>query len=262
VAGRVSSSDVNNDFWKLDISIFPFAAEQEKTNRELKIKEKDMQLHYLDKFIQTAIDRDISKRIRLAHYISSTIDDQEYKQLPARWTLYYNSLLKACRDQLKAAMDAGKADLQQELSNEPACTIGGLETLKPVRAMPPDSASPRYEPDRSGPGGVLGELIARSETGKAGYGAFNRGRAGDSDGETIDFSQMTIAEIIAQQSLPRGSANRLFAVGKYFVIPSTMREAISKFGSEIKFTTSVQEQIFRNYLIDVKNATNKELYHW
>src|SRR4051812_27613640 len=41
--------------------------EREKTNRELKIKEKDMQLQYLDKFTETAIDQDITKRIRLAH---------------------------------------------------------------------------------------------------------------------------------------------------------------------------------------------------
>ena len=32
---------------------------------------------------------------------------------------------------------------------------------------------------------------------------------------------------------------------------------MSKFGSEIKFTTSVQEQIFRNYLIDVKRPLIK-----
>ena len=53
-------------------------------------------------------------------------------------------------------------------------------------------------------GGALGDLIAARESGKAGYGAFNRGSAGDQAGQTIDFSQLSITELLALQSLPAG----------------------------------------------------------
>jgi hypothetical protein len=236
---------------------YSLRAEAEKTNRELKIKEKEMQLSYLEKFTTTAIDQDITKRIRLAHYISSTIDDKEYGPLAKRWADYYSTLLRACQDRLKLAVTAGKIEIQQELSNEPACTIGGLETIKAV--APPLLVPAPSAPDGLVGGGKLGELIARAESGERGYNSFNRGIAGDSAGKTIDFSVMTIDDLLKQQALPRGNPARLFAVGRYSLIPMTMRGAISalKLEPTAKFTPSVQERIFRGYIIGSKNPAVK-----
>jgi hypothetical protein len=121
---------------------YSLQAEKEKTNRELKIKERDMQLQYLDKFTQTAIDQDITKRIRLAHYISRTIDDQEFAQLAKRWNDYYAELSEACKVRLRAALGAGQTEVQAALSNEPACTIGGTETLRPAQSRRPSGQTP------------------------------------------------------------------------------------------------------------------------
>jgi hypothetical protein len=234
---------------------FSMQAEAEKTNRELKIKEKDMQLQYLDKFTSMAIDQDIKKRIRLAHYISRTTDDNEYKHFAERWSAFYTELVGACKTQFKAARQAGKIDVEQELSDEPACTIGGTETLRPV-GMDPE-AGPSVFDLESGPGGMLGELIARGESGAAGYNTFNRGNAGDIALPAMDFSTMSIAEIMALQALPAGDAKRLFAVGKYLLLPVTMRGAVAalQLDREAKFTPAMQERLFRNYLLGAKRPS-------
>lgn len=103
---------------------------------------------------------------------------------------------------------------------------------------------------------VLGNLIA---SGEGGYGSFNRGRAGDSPGETIDFSRLSLREIMRRQSLPRNDRNRLFAVGRFQVIPSTMRGAVNALNLDLDqtFTPELQERVFADYLIDGKRPQIK-----
>jgi hypothetical protein len=107
----------------------------------------------------------------------------------------------------------------------------------------------------SGAGGSVGRTIS---SGEGGYGSYNRGVAGDSRGK-IDFSKMTIGEVMQRQALRRGDPNRLFAVGKYQVIPGTMREAVRSMGIDpnSKLTPELQERIFRDYLIDEKRPQIK-----
>jgi hypothetical protein len=97
-------------------------------------------------------------------------------------------------------------------------------------------------------------LIARGE-GK--YTSFNQGTAGG--GGNIDFTQITIAQVMARQALPAGDHNRLFAVGKYQLIPSTMKAAVAKLGLETgrALTHAVQEALFRKYLVAVKRPQVK-----
>jgi hypothetical protein len=103
----------------------------------------------------------------------------------------------------------------------------------------------------SGSGGSVGSLISRGE---GGYGSYNRGMAGDAGGRKIDFSQMTVGELMRRQALPRGDPNRIFAFGKYQVIPATMLGAAKALGlrPDQKVTPALQEQIFRDYLISQK----------
>lgn len=100
-------------------------------------------------------------------------------------------------------------------------------------------------------GASLGNLIAKGE---GDYGSFNRGVAGDAKGAKMNFANMTIDEVMAAQSLPKGDANRLFAVGKYQVIPSTMKGAATTMGlsGSEKLTPELQERIFSEYLIGQK----------
>ena len=102
----------------------------------------------------------------------------------------------------------------------------------------------------------LGNLIAHGE---GGYNSYNRGVAGDAKGAQIDFSQMTVAEVMRRQALPSGDPDRLFAVGKYQFTPGTLKGAIDTTGVDpsAKFTPQLQEKLFADYLIDEKRPSVK-----
>jgi hypothetical protein len=106
-------------------------------------------------------------------------------------------------------------------------------------------------------GGPLGDLIGSAEGGKGGYDAFNRGTAGSGSG--LKISAMTIRDITAAQALPAGDPNRLFAVGKYQLIPLSLKDAIQKLSIDTSetFSPELQEKIFRNYLIATKRPQVK-----
>lgn len=98
---------------------------------------------------------------------------------------------------------------------------------------------------------VLGNLISRGE---GGYNSYNRGYAGDAHGQTIDLSTMTLAEVQTAQHLERHDSHRLFAVGKYQIIPDTMDGAVRSLhlDSNQKFTPELQDRVFADYLISEK----------
>lgn len=112
------------------------------------------------------------------------------------------------------------------------------------------------------------ELMHRGESGAAGYNAYNRGTYTGDDGREhirgadrrIDFSQMTVGQLLDAQALPNGDPNRVFAVGKYQIIPQTMRGAVAELGIDRnqQFTPELQDRVFSEYLIadkrpDIRN---------
>jgi peptidoglycan hydrolase-like protein with peptidoglycan-binding domain len=131
------------------------------------------------------------------------------------------------------------------------------EPQKPTEPQQPTGGRPSGGPTDFGSNNVLGALIS---SGEGNYNSFNRGRAGDSGGKEIDFSQMTVAEVMRRQDLPNGDPNRLFAVGKYQVIPGTMEEAVKALNIDPnqKFTPQLQERIFADYLIDEKRPSVRD----
>lgn len=97
----------------------------------------------------------------------------------------------------------------------------------------------------------LSELIGRGE---GDYNDYNRGslhkrilRAN----QTIDFSAMTFGELSRRQALPATDPDRIFAVGKYQIVPETMREVQRNMTIDPneKFTPDLQDRIFSEYLI-------------
>jgi hypothetical protein len=175
----------------------------------------------------------------------------------------------------QAAIDRIVANLDPVLAARQADIVKAGTELKgaPPADATLDSASQPLAPQAGGPantadppaggplkingaGGVLGELIA---SGEGDYNSFNRGRAGDSHGAKIDFSRMTIQTLRAMQSLPVGNKNRLFAVGKYQIVPTTMAETVAALaiGGDEKFTPKLQEHCFRNYLVAGKRPSVK-----
>ena len=88
--------------------------------------------------------------------------------------------------------------------------------------------------------GALAANITEHESGKAGYNAYNRGTIGNKmigSDKPIDFSKMTIAEYLKYGKLthPKGpdgnqivNPDKIFAVGKYQIIPETMEGLVKK----------------------------------
>lgn len=124
--------------------------------------------------------------------------------------------------------------------------------------QPPGQQTPAAQtnPYGYGPDNPLGRLIG---SGEGGYNSYNRGGAGDARGAQIDFSQMTVGEIMRRQDLPRGNPDRLFAVGKYQFTPDTLEETVRALGIDrnAKFTPQLQEKMFADYLIDEKRPAVK-----
>jgi hypothetical protein len=105
--------------------------------------------------------------------------------------------------------------------------------------------------------GPLGGLIAKAESGKDGYNAFNRGTANGAiipAGGKLDLTKMPIKEIMAKQALPPGSPDRLFAVGKYQCIPVTLKAACQALNIDINepFSEKTQDIICQEYLVAKK----------
>ncbi|MFC6838723.1 XVIPCD domain-containing protein [Xanthomonas theicola] len=114
----------------------------------------------------------------------------------------------------------------------------------------------------------LADLIQRGESGHIGYNAYNRGTYLGVDGREhvrgsdgpLDFSVMTVAQVMDAQALPRGDEQRLFAVGRYQVIPGTMKDAVDLLGIERSkaMTPEIQDEIFSDYLMSQKRPAIKE----
>jgi len=102
---------------------------------------------------------------------------------------------------------------------------------------------------------ALSNLIG---SGEGGYNSYNRGVAGDSR-TPINLSDMTVSEIMRRQDLPRNDPDRLFAVGKFQIIPGTMEATVRNLGlnGSEKFTPALQERMFADYLIDEKRPSVK-----
>ena len=114
----------------------------------------------------------------------------------------------------------------------------------------------------------LADLIQRGESGSKSYDNYNRGTYTDQNGKErirgadrdMDFSTLTVGRLLDQQALPRRDENRLFAVGRYQVIPDTMSGAVAALGlrRDEPFTDAVQDRIFSDYLITDKRPAIRD----
>ena len=103
------------------------------------------------------------------------------------------------------------------------------------------------------------DLISHGESQGAGYNAYNRGTYIDEYGkprirpadESIDFSTLTLGQVLDKQHLGHDDPDRILAVGKYQIIPKTMDGAVDKLNLDRNqlFTPELQDKIFSEYLI-------------
>ena len=134
----------------------------------------------------------------------------------------------------------------------------GQQYVRDVAAAPTAAQNdPNYRsrtPTRAGTPKTLDAIIAGGESGPAGYNAYNKGTVGNvmlGADKPIDFSKMTIEEYFRRANLPYNDPNKLFAVGKYQTIPSTMRGIVEALRIDPKttyLTPEVQESFFE-YLL-------------
>ena len=133
-------------------------------------------------------------------------------------------------------------------------------SLRAVKNVCTDQAGPTTPASQISPGGAgpFGDYIASNESTVGGYNAFNRGSSppagtGSTGGEKLDLENMTIDTIFTSManSDPR---QKLFAVGRYQVIPDTLKAACKKLNipTTSKFTRTIQDNIFINYLCKTK----------
>lgn len=97
--------------------------------------------------------------------------------------------------------------------------------------------------------------ISKYESGKAGYNAYNKGTIGNKmigSDVPIDFSKMTISQFLERGKLKAGDPNRLFAIGKYQIIPKTMEGLVKKLKLDPDTTyldADTQDKLFANGLV-------------
>ena len=104
----------------------------------------------------------------------------------------------------------------------------------------------------------LAGLIRGAESGIEGYNAYNRGTSGNRILGPVghkELTKMTIAEILEDSRRPPSDPDRLFAVGKYQMIPATLTDAVRVLGIDPNttlFDENTQERLFSNFLLDKK----------
>ena len=156
-------------------------------------------------------------------------------------------------------------------SHEPWTRDSSTTGPAPVKSVessicPPKSGTPGFSNTSGstfkGGAGPLGDWIAQNETGSlgapGGYNAFNRGGpaapgTGSIGGEKLDLINLTLSQLQAKQSIT-DAYQRVFAAGRYQVIPSTLTAAVQglKLDGNQKFDQTTQDYIFNNYLCRAK----------
>jgi hypothetical protein len=90
------------------------------------------------------------------------------------------------------------------------------------------------------------------------YNAYNKGTVGNKmipADKPIDFSKMTIEEYLRRGRLKSGDPEKIFAVGRYQIIPDTMDSLVKKLKIDPKITTldpATQDALFSKGLIGTK----------
>jgi hypothetical protein len=104
----------------------------------------------------------------------------------------------------------------------------------------------------------LAGIIQAGESGKKGYNAYNRGTLGNKILGPVgdrNLTNMTLSEILDDMQRSKSDTKRLFAVGKYQMIPDTLKEGIRSLKidpSATKYDPKIQELLFSKYLLDKK----------
>ena len=131
--------------------------------------------------------------------------------------------------------------------DEPSAKPMTEEELLISRGKPGQKLT-KYDPNMS-----LSDVISIHES-KGNYNIYNQGKGLNYKQGTTDFSKMSIDEVLRRQNLDMKDPNKLFATGKYQIIPETLKEAKKalKLSGEELYTPEMQDKIFSEYLTKEK----------
>lgn len=99
----------------------------------------------------------------------------------------------------------------------------------------------------------LFDLIAKGE---GGYNSINRGKAGDSPGGAAKYFGKNLTDMTVGEIMDLQAQNKVYAVGKYQIVPSTMKDFVARGGVSRSdmFNTKTQEK-FPHYVVYKKRPT-------
>ena len=141
-----------------------------------------------------------------------------------------------------------------------------LGTKRPDGLVEPDKKTWKGlmgEIEAGPPSTAVSSIIQGGESGAAGYNAYNRGTVGNTmigADKPLKLVEMTLAEIRRMQDLPGGHEDKLFAVGKYQMIPNTLKEGIKALDLDTSrlYDAATQEYLFSDYLMKKKRPALHE----
>ena len=131
----------------------------------------------------------------------------------------------------------------------------GADTLLGMNAAAGGTNRPKMGmvPGFSGGGRVGAATFETISGGEGGVNSVNRSVAGDTPGGAKSIFGKNLTEMTVGEIMDAQSRDKVFAVGKYQIIPSTMKGFVS--GSDVKksdkFTEATQD-MFRDYIINQK----------
>lgn len=98
-------------------------------------------------------------------------------------------------------------------------------------------------------GGAAANAMELIAGGEGGYNSINRGTAGDTPGGAKSVFGKNLTEMSVGEVMDAQASGRVFAAGKYQIIPDTMKGFVSKMGisREDKFDEATQEK-FKDYV--------------
>lgn len=104
---------------------------------------------------------------------------------------------------------------------------------------------------QSGGGGSTTELFEIIAGGEGGYNSLNRGTAGDSPGDAIKYFSKNLTDMTVGELIQLQSNKRIFAAGKYQIIPVTMKSFVSQMKIKLtdRFDAATQEK-FPEFVIN------------
>ena len=150
-------------------------------------------------------------------------------------------------------------------TNYPTAVPSSTGTLSKPPAPPPPTPSGTLSTqgtDYEKRLAQLAEVVASGES-KGDYNIYNKGTIGKNIGKIgrTDFSKMTIAEYLRRGSLGKDNPDKIFAMGKYQIIPDTMRGIVKAMGLNPEttyLTPEVQDAMFK-HIIERKPAVKNYL---